>query len=106
MDFNDLLTAAKGKIVQLREIVVEPVPLHQVEGKRVLTHPLRLQLARGLMVIGLITTVSGLVMFFTAPASKKSAERGHQIELLQLEQELKPMPPEEYKRRFEEIVNR
>lgn len=104
MDFDGLVAAAKGKIIQLREIVIEPVPLHQVEGKRVLTHPLRLQLARGLMVIGLIITITGLVMFFTAPLSKKSADRGHQIELLQLEQQLKPMPPAEYKRRFEEIV--
>ncbi len=105
MDFNNLVAAAKGEIVMLREIIIEPIPQHQVEGQQK-CNPLRLQFARGMLIIGLICTITGLVMFFTAPLSQKNADRGHQIELLQLENQLKPMPPAEYKRRFEEILKK
>lgn len=103
MDFKDLVSSAKNKMVLLREITIAPVPLHhQVEGQQ----PLRRRLAKGLLTIGIILSATGLVGLAMAPMSDRSVRRGHQMELLQLEQQLRPMPSAEYKRRFEEILKK
>lgn len=108
MDFRDLASAARNKMVQLREITISPASPQQVERQQCVApqHPLHQQFARGMLAIGLICTLTGLVGLLLAPASKKNADRGHQIEMLQLEQHLRPMPPAEYKRRFEEILKK
>jgi len=104
MDFNSLVSMARGKIVQLSEIIIEPVPLHHQGGGG--GEPPRRRLAKGLLAIGAILSVTGLVGLVLTPVSDRSVLRGHKIELLQLENQLKPMPPEEYKRRFEEIIKK
>ena len=90
MQINELMHLAKDKVIQLREVIISPVPLqqwrHYMESVDRWDTGLLLQakrrLALVLMIVGIITVIGSLVGIFISPGVQR---RGAEMQRIQKE---------------------
>lgn len=108
MDFDALVSSAKGKIIQLREITISPVaPQHrgadEQEIRPRLWQQAKRRLCLALVIIGAGTILCGLLGLILSPGVQR---RGAEIQRLQQQFNEGKINWQQYRQGYEEALKK